>query len=154
MFLEDDEGASKHVGVLTYLLLTHSMQQSPSWEVNRFSATQEIPRILWNPKIYYRIHKCPPPVPILSQFDPFHTPHILLPEDPSYIILPSTPGPPKWPLSLRFPHQTLRTTLSLPHTRYMPRPSHSHVTVLTIYEIFVNIHVLYLLVWIINNVHF
>ena len=41
--------------ILTYLL-TYSMEQSPSWEASRFSDSQEIPRILWNPKVHYRIH--------------------------------------------------------------------------------------------------
>ena len=31
-------------------LLTYSLEQSTSWEANRFSASQEIPSILWNPE--------------------------------------------------------------------------------------------------------
>jgi hypothetical protein len=58
--------------LLTYLL-TYSMEQSPSWEANGFAASQEIPRILRNPKVHYRIHMCPPPVPILSHLDPIDT---------------------------------------------------------------------------------
>jgi len=59
------------------LLLIYSMEQSPSWEANRFSASQEIPRISWNPKIHYRIHKCPA---IPSQLEPVHTPTFHFPK--------------------------------------------------------------------------
>jgi len=81
------------------------MQQSPSWEANRFSASQEIPRILWSPKVHYRIHKCPPPVPVLSQLDPVHTSTSHFLKIHFNIILLSTPGSPKWSLSFGFAYQ-------------------------------------------------
>jgi hypothetical protein len=57
--------------IITHLQ-TYSMEQSPSWEASQFSASQEIGRILWNPKVHYRIHKSPPPVTIPPTFSMQH----------------------------------------------------------------------------------
>jgi len=46
------------------------MKESPSSEADSHSASQEIPRLLWNPKIHCRIHKRPPLGPI--HFLSFH----------------------------------------------------------------------------------
>ena len=106
------------------MLLTYSMEHSPSWKANRFSASQEIPRILWNPKVYYRIHKRSPSVPILSQLDPVHTPTSHFLNIRLNIILQFTPGSPKWSFSLRFPHYNLVYASPLRHTCYMLCLSH------------------------------
>jgi hypothetical protein len=74
------------------------MEQSPPLEANRFASSQEIPRILWNPKVHYRVQKCPLPVSILSQLNPFHTTKSHLLKAHLNIILPSTPGSPQWSL--------------------------------------------------------
>ena len=102
----------------------YSMEQSPSWEADRFSASRKIPLILWNPKIHNSIDKCRPPFPILSQLDPVHTSLSHFLNIHLNIILPSTPGSPKWSLSLRLAHQDPVYASTLPYTRYIPRPSH------------------------------
>ena len=58
--------ASTFTYLLTYLLsyllsnlLAYSMEQSRSWDANRFTTRQEIPRILWNAKVYYCVYKSP-----------------------------------------------------------------------------------------------
>ena len=107
--------------LLTYLL-THSMEWSPSLEPNRFSAGQEIPHILWNLKIHYRIYKSLPPVPILSQLYAVHTP---LPEDPSKYYPPTF----TWASQVAsfpevYPTKSSVRLTSL-HARYLPCPSHS-----------------------------
>jgi len=67
--------------------LCNSTGQSP-WETSRHSASQGIPRLLWKPKIYHRVHKSPPLDTTLRQMKPIHSYWHHFPNIYSNIIFP------------------------------------------------------------------
>jgi hypothetical protein len=79
------------------------MKQSPSWEANNHSTSQQIPHNLWNPKVHYCVHKSPSLVPFISQMHPVHTFPLYLPKTHSNVIFPSTPRSCAWSHSFKFP---------------------------------------------------
>jgi hypothetical protein len=88
-------------------IVTNSIQQNPPSEADSHSASQEISRLLWNPKFHYRVHNGPPLVPILSQKYLVHKSPLYFPKIHYNIIIPSMPSTSKWSLPFRFSDQTV-----------------------------------------------
>jgi hypothetical protein len=73
-------------------LLMNFMEQSPNWEADGTSDSQQIHCLLWNPKINYCLHNRPSLVPVLNQIN-----FILSSFKINFnIIFPSTLTSPKW----------------------------------------------------------
>jgi len=81
------------------------MEQSPSWKDNSHSASQEIPYLLWNPKVHYHVHKSPPEVPSLNQMCPVQTFPTHLYKIHSDVIFQSISMSSEWSLPFRFSEQ-------------------------------------------------
>jgi len=101
------------------------MESSASWETDRSSASQEIPRNLWNLKVHYHVHKHLTPDPIPNQSNQVHA-------SPSHffkinftIIYPSMPNLPTCLFTSGLPHQNPVCISPVSNKCCMPRPSHS-----------------------------
>jgi hypothetical protein len=102
------------------LVITNSMEQSPSSEANSHPASQEISSLLWNPKVHYCVHKSPPLVPILSQVNPDHT---FLPYFPKIcfdIIFPSMHRSSEWFLLFELSDRNFVRIYHLTRACYIP----------------------------------
>jgi len=98
-----------------------SMEKCPYLESNLFASRQLIPPILWNPVFYYRIHKCPPLLHFLSQFDPVRNISFQFLKNDIIIIIPYTPTSSQWCLNPSIPTKTHYTTCHSPYVLHAPK---------------------------------
>jgi hypothetical protein len=84
--------------------------------------SQEISRLVWNPKGHYRVQKRPPLILILSQMLSVHTLLPYFPKLHSNIIFLSTPMVSEWSLPFRISNQKFYEFF-LSHACYIHLPS-------------------------------
>jgi hypothetical protein len=94
---------------------SNSRAHTTSWEANTSSATQEIPRILWNLKVQYRIHNSPLPNPYPDQQQASPYPPSHFSKINSNIILHLRLGLP----SCLLPSFTIKTVYTPPLSPYV-----------------------------------
>jgi hypothetical protein len=92
------------------------MELSPSREGVDFADTEELPRILWNPKVHYRVHKSP----ILNQTNPINTTSSYLSKIHINIIIHYYLGLPSGLFSSDFPTNNLHVFLFSPFVLHSP----------------------------------
>ena len=109
---------SNTTGVLCHAVGTKHHRAVSCFRANISSASLEIPSIFRNPKVHHRIHKRPPPDPVLREINPFRVPPT---PPPSYflkicqnIILSFTSMFSKCSLSFMLPHHNPVHTSPLP----------------------------------------
>jgi hypothetical protein len=109
------------------LTKSHSVGESNFWEAKCCSSGQATPRILWNSKIYYRVHNSPPLVLVLRQMNPAHVLLYYFFKINFNIILQYTPTSSKYLHAFRFSNQnTEGIRFALAHATWLSHPPRFH----------------------------
>jgi hypothetical protein len=97
------------------------MELGPSREAASCATTQELPSILWNQKLHYRVRKSLQIVPVLSQINSVHTTPSYLSEIQLRLVLLSGLFPPGFPLiSFMYSFHFLSHPCYMPYQSYLP----------------------------------